>query len=210
MRNLKSIGIALALSTTAAMLGSPASANIITSLVSITPSGSGFNWTYSASLAGTQDIEQAVNNGFGTLYDIGTVSSLTRTGLLSTDFSFSQSLTNTAATGTAPTDSASILNLRYIDTTTDIAASSALGTFTFFTLVSGSHLTNFDGQAALDTVGGSDDTPSGNIGFISAPNASATPVPAALPLFASGLLGLWAYGRKRKGKQPISSIPATA
>jgi hypothetical protein len=81
---------------------SAARADIIPSLTSITSVSGGFNWTYTVTLSGPQDIEPSVGIlGFGTLYDIGPVSFVGSTGLLSSDFSFAFSNTNTPAVGTA-------------------------------------------------------------------------------------------------------------
>jgi hypothetical protein len=210
MRNRRSTVVAVVLSASAALfLASPARANIIPVLDSITAVAGGYDWTYSASLDGTQDIETAISPGFFTLYDIGPVSVVGTTGLLSSDFTYSQLLTDTPAKQTSPVDSASVLNLRFIDSGTDIAANSSLGTFTIFSRSGTARLTNYDGQAVLvSSDATADDTINGDIGHISAPNP--TPLPAALPLFATGLAGLWAWGRKRKGKQPKSTMPATA
>jgi hypothetical protein len=127
------------------------------------------------------------------------VSFVGSTGLLNSDFSFAFSNTDTPAVGTGPTDNPLIQNIRFTDSNVDISGNQTLGTFTVLSAVQSSMLASFDGQSAKnDPLSTADDTVIGNIGSVAVPTA--TPIPAALPLFGSGL-GVMALLLRRKNRK---------
>jgi hypothetical protein len=183
-------------------------ADIITSLTpgGITSDGTGgFNFTYQAVLSGQQDIDTSINPGFGTVYDFGPVKgTITATGLLASAFTFSTNLMNTPAMGTVPTDNPTLLNVRFTDTSTDIAANTSLGTFTVDSpLGPNTDLVSFDGQSTKDVPGiPGDDTPIGNIGMTAAPAGVPGPtVGAGLPGLIATCVGLLALSRLRRRRE---------
>jgi hypothetical protein len=188
-------------------VGLGARADIITSLFGPpVPDGSGgFNYTYSASITGGQDIESSIGPSFGTVYDFGPIlGPITTTGLLSSAFTFTTSLTNTPAILTAPTDNPALLNIRFTDTSVDIAANTFLGTFTVDSPFGpATVLRSFDGQSIKNNPGQpDDDTAISNVGFVAAPSPVPGPaVGAGVPgfvLVSSGLL-VW-FSRRRRAQ----------
>jgi len=183
--------------------GSSAHAAIITALSAppVAVSG-GFAYTYSATLSDGQEIDTSVAPAFGTVYDFGPIiGSITSTGLLSTIFTFSTSLTNTPAYQTAPIDNPALTNIRFTDTTVDVLVNSILGTFTVVSPFGPNTIfASSDGQA-VNAFNGKE---LGNVSSVSVPSASPVPVPAALPLFGTGL-GLLGY-LARKKKRAVQAI----
>ena len=204
----RSLYLAAVAVLTSAAIGIGARADIITSLLGPpVPDGSGgFNYTYSASITGGQDIESSIGPSFGTVYDFGPIiGPITTTGLLSSAFTFSTSLTNAPAILTAPTDNPTLLNIRFTDTSVDIPANTFLGTFTADSPFGpATVLRSFDGQSIKNNPGQpDDDTPISNVGFVAAPTA-AVPGPivgAGLPglVFATSGLLVW-FSRRRRAQ----------
>jgi hypothetical protein len=186
-------------------LSLPTQADIITSLLGspVADGTGGFKYTYSASITGNQDIESSFGPSFGTVYDFGPIiGPITATGFLSSAFSFTTSFTNTPAALTAPTDSPTLLNIRFTDTSVDIPANTFLGTFTVDSPFGpGTVLRSFDGQSIKFNPGqADDDTPISNVGFVAAPSPVPGPiVGAGLPGLVMAFGGLLAWRRKRVG-----------
>jgi hypothetical protein len=189
-------------------LSLPTQADIITSLdgPAVADGTGGFKYTYSASITGNQDIESSSGSSFGTVYDFGPINgSITATGLLSSAFTFTTSLTNTPAIRTAPTDNPTLLNIRFTDTSVDIPGNTFLGTFTVDSPFGpATVLRSFDGQSIKDVPGEpADDTAISNVGLVAGP-AAGVPGPivgAGLPglVFASSGLLVW-FSRRRRAQ----------
>jgi hypothetical protein len=186
----------------ASLFGVPlAQASVSTQLnlpITADPTPGLFDFTYSVTLS---TAEQIVNGSYFTLYDVGPLAGpITTTGLMSTNWAFSQALTGPTPAGALPTDKASVLNLTatYNGTTTLAPASGAvgnLGTFTIVSLASTYVLANEVGSAQLRTSPHFADT---SIEFDGVP--SPVPLPGALPLFATGLAGLGMLGWRKRRK----------
>lgn len=189
-----------ALCAFALLLPGQAHADVITNLSNITPDGSGgFDWTYAAFLTDQQYMDPSLGSSqFGTVYDFGPATLVGTTGDLASDFTFSFDPTDTAAFATAPTDTA-LGNIRFTDVGTFIASSTNLGTFTVNSPFGASKLGMFDGQALKVQ----NNTVTGNIGMVGVPSALAASLPAALPLFGTGLavIGLIAWPRSQRDRR---------
>jgi len=173
----------------------PANAAIITTLSGspVAVSG-GFAYTYSATLSDGQEIDPRVTPAFGTVYDFGPIiGSITSTGLLNSFFTFSTNLTDPAAYKTAPDDNPGLANIRFTDTTVPVLINSLLGTFTVVSPFGPNTIfASADGQA----VNAANHQKLGNVSSVLVP--APVPVPAALPLFGTGLAFLGYLTRKRK------------
>ncbi len=195
-RFLRRLGSSLVVASALIAGGDAANANIVTTFQSVVFDGTNYDWTYSVRLDQSQTVDTTQGSNFLTIYDFGINTLQSTTGLLSLDFQYSTSFTNTAANNTTPTDSASILNVRFTaNDGTVIAPGTFLGTFTLespfgpdFRVVS------FDGQAFLTSI------PfgvQGNIGTTVAP----VPGPIAgmgVPGLIVACAGLIALARRRR------------
>jgi hypothetical protein len=189
---------------------------ILTQVSGPTAVAGGYTFTYDAVLSFDGELTTTSPFAqFGTLYDDSTtpltVSNVT--GDLATDFTFSQSLTNTPALNSTPTDSSSYDNVRFTFTgsptggpttifgspfnvgSTQIGTNPVdLGQFTITSPYSTETQVSFDGEstASYGTTAGSEQ---GNNGFTTAPRG-AVPEPASLAVLA--IAGVTALGRRRR------------
>jgi hypothetical protein len=196
------------------MNAGPARADIILNLVSVTPMGSDFQYTYSVELTASTVLNPAgggtnsgftPSNNFFTLYDIqGLVAgSEAYGGALATNSMHTEQ--NLGATPTTespiPPDSASVLNVTTYWTGPPVNASGTpfdMGTFSFLsTLNLGSSMLAFTGASQkLEN----NDFVANNTGQVAGPGASVSPVPepGTLMLLAMGLpvIGGFCYRRR--------------
>ncbi|MGA8026387.1 MAG: hypothetical protein WB992_04525, partial [Bryobacteraceae bacterium] len=168
----------------------PARADILTSLVSVTPDPSGgSDFTYDVVLTNSEELMNPnpnVNPQFGTIYDVSSNKLALKdvTGDLKSDFTFSWALTNTAAYKTDPTDSASLYNLRWTFTApagTTLSGGVDLGEFTLLSPYKDVTAQNFDGQA-IKSGGMFAGSITGNIGIVGVPTGAVVPEPASMLL----------------------------
>jgi hypothetical protein len=194
------------------MNAGPARADIILNLVSVTPMGSDYQYTYSVELTASTVLHAAgggnntgfsPSNNFFTLYDIqGLVSgSETYGGALATNSMFTEQLLGvTPPTETpSPADSPSVLNVTTYWTGPDVSASGMpfdMGTFSFLS-------TNPMGSAMLAFTGATQqlaniDFVANNTGQVAGPGVSPVPEPSAMMLLALGLpvIGGLCYRRR--------------
>lgn len=196
------------------MTAGTARADIILTLVSVTPVGSDFQYTYSVSLASGTQLHSGgggVNTGFSpsnnffTLYDVqGLVAgSEVYGGALAANSSHSEQLTGfTPATEMpVPPDNGSVLNITTYWTGPDVTASGTpfdMGTFSFLSSNPlGAGMLAFTGASQkLDDV----NLVANNTGQVAGPGGSVTPVPepATVVLLALGVpvLGGFYYRRR--------------
>jgi hypothetical protein len=184
-----------------AMGADRAHADIVTTLTSATNVVGGSDWTYTV-VIDAQETASLSAGAFFTVYDFGTQTFLGDTGLLTSDFTYSDPATNTHAINTTPIDTA-LLNAHFVMTSgANIVGPQTLGTFTLFSPLAAPltpctalncAVVNFDGQAILTASG----LPQGDIGFTFAP----VPGPilgAGLPGLLAACGALLALGRRRR------------
>ena len=217
LKSLWKIGLVLA-AILALMNPGQARADIILTLVSMTPMGSDFQYTYSVQLAPNTVLHSAgggVNTGvspsnnYFTLYDIpGLVAgSETYGGALATNSMRTEQLLGvTPATETPrPPDSASLMNITTYWTGSDVSAPSGMafdmGTFSFLStnpLGSVTQMLAFTG--ATQKIEDPTTLVANNTGQVAGPGPSVSPIPepGTLALLAMGLpvLGGLYYRRR--------------
>src|SRR5262249_26504467 len=152
-------------------------------LVSVTPMGNDFQYTYEAMLTGNTSLHTAGGGSntqnFFTLYDIqGLVAgSETYGGALATNTTHSEQLTGiTPVTETpVPPDNASVLNITTFWTGADVTGPFDMGTFSFLsTSALGSALLAY--TAASQKTEGFPDSLANNTGQVAGPGPSVSPV----------------------------------
>jgi len=180
-----------------------AQASYIITLASQGGSLGAYTYTYDVSLDALQkvtpgDIGTTGNPSFFSVLDIGTYTSIGETGLLSTDYTFSNPLVSPKAFDQNPPDSPLIANVQadYIGTAT-LAPLTALGTFTITTTIGPSIRSDVSYEAqSIKAVGNAAGLPAGNTTFTSGP-AVHVPEPSTFALLATGFVGLGFIRRRR-------------
>lgn len=185
-------------------------------LISLTSNGGGvgaYTYTYGVSLDSGQRINTALvapttMKSFFSIHDWGPTVSISATGLLSTDFAFTNPLTSPHAYLQSAVDDGSVRNIQARFTgTAPIAASTDLGTFTVTsTLAPNLHFVIYEAQA-LKSGGPSDGESAGNSTAVVAPDA--IPEPASMLLFGAGLIGLGLFSRTKRSSESAPEL-ATA
>jgi hypothetical protein len=213
MKNLWRAGLVLA-AVLLVMSAAPARADIILNLISMTPMGSDFQYTYSVELTASTVLHSAgggtnsgvsPSNNYFTLYDVqGLIAgSETYGGALATNSTHTEQLLGiTPSTETpVPPDSASVLNITTYWTGPDVSASGMpfdMGTLSFLsTDPLGSAMLAFTGATQkLENL----DFVANNTGQVAGPGPSVSPVPepGTLMLLAIGLpvIGGLCYRRR--------------
>jgi len=167
-----------------------ANASIIVDFNGVTGTGP-FTFNYSADVSLDEELAPTINgpNGtFFTIYDIpGFLGASAPAGWF-----FSAQFTGLTATGTAPADSPSIINVTFVYTGATAAGPFTVSGFQVLDSFNTTQVGTFTGQATKDT-GPQNGTIDGNIGFTTVPGS---PEPASLILIGSGLVAL-AFARKR-------------
>ena len=190
------------------MMPTPAPADIIPELVSITPSGGGdFIWTYQADLTIDQ---KASNSGstpsFGTtlrddtssiqdyfmIYDFDGL--VAGSDILPSGWMFQSANVGSSPAAVNPSDNASIPNLTFVRTGSTLTGPLDLGLFSVRSIYNGAHLSYYAADATLYVPGDlADGTGASNIGRIAVPNGVIVPEPTGLAAILGGL----AIGLKR-------------
>ena len=202
MKTFRLIALAGALALGVAV---PAQANIIIALNSVTgPVAGQFTWSYEGSLqAGAETTETSNNPNFPTfftLYDVGGLVSGSETQPLG--WTATEQLVGVTPSGISPTDSASVVNITWTYTGSQVTGPVDFGAFTFKSTEGNNGLfINFSQQDTKDNPGQlDDDTRLSGFGSIVGPSASQVPEPLTLSIFGAGLAGAAAL-RRRKARR---------
>ena len=181
-------------------------AAITPSLVSVTPTGSQFTWTYSVNLAQDQNAvggpapAQSTPGGVGvisttadyfTIYDFAGFVAGSNTQ--PANWSFQSSATGSTPQDVIPTDTG-ITNLTwYLNSGTTLVGPQNLGTFSARSIYSLETLANFSGQGTRNS-GTAVGTEISNIGTVGVP--SGVPEPGTYALIGGGMLALGVLRRR--------------
>lgn len=182
-------------------LSQGAQASIIYNFIGVTPTGLNFTYAYDAFLSADQKVDTSLNASFATIYDFGTLISSSLSNVLAgTTYTVSTALVGPTAVNQNPSDSANILNVTVTANAGSFASGGSLTrlyTASFVSPVGGTHLVLQSGQATKISIGDiSNNTPAGNTASIEGPLSTATPEPASMMLFGSGILGVAAMLKK--------------
>ena len=195
---LYSAAIAALLSAGSAV---PAHANYIITLASDGGGPGAYTYTYDVSVDADQRLDgvgtAGANPSFFSILDWGTYSSISESGDMASDFTFSNPLVSPPAFDQAPADSPFIGNVQanFMGTAT-IGPSTALGTFTLTTNLAPDLHTVYYEAEATKAVGLSEGDQSGNTTATEAPNA--VPEPGSLTLSGAGLVFLGGIIMRRR------------
>src|SRR6266849_3357610 len=92
-------------------LGGAAHADIIPHLISVTPDGPNFRWTYEADLTNDERLDLTKNPAFFTIYDFAGL--VPGTNMQPVDWTFSSALLGVTPPKTVPDDNAGVPNLTW-------------------------------------------------------------------------------------------------
>jgi hypothetical protein len=159
--------------------------DIIPTLSTTTPSGSGFSWNYSANVT----VDQTVKPGdFFTIYDFGNF--VSGSNLQPVGWVFSNALTGINPSLVIPADNGSIMNLTWTyEGTSAIPGSAVLGAFSIVTDTNQLRTSDFAAEATRST-GPNAGTKVDNVGSVSVPVPEMSALLPILSVCGAGLVSL--------------------
>ncbi|MEY2485429.1 MAG: hypothetical protein QOH39_1077 [Verrucomicrobiota bacterium] len=168
--------------------------DVIPTLSTVSPIGSGFTWNYATNVT----VDQMVQHGdFFTIYDFGNFTA--GSNIQPSNWAFSSSLTGTNPSLVLPADNPALLNLTWTYTgTTPINGSSLLGVFSVVADTSQLRSSDFAAEATRSS-GVNAGTKIDNVGVVSVPVPEfATFLPILSVCGAAVAARLPSYLRRRK------------
>ncbi|MEY2536645.1 MAG: hypothetical protein QOG67_385 [Verrucomicrobiota bacterium] len=168
--------------------------DVIPTLSTVSPIGSGFTWNYATNVT----VDQMVQHGdFFTIYDFGNFTA--GSNIQPSNWAFSSSLTGTNPSLVLPADNPALLNLTWTYTgTTPINGSSLLGVFSVVADTSQLRSSDFAAEATRSS-GVNAGTKIDNVGTVSVPVPEfATFLPILSVCGVAVVAGLPSYLRRRK------------
>jgi hypothetical protein len=193
-RLMKSLLLTGTVGTVLLAMGTGAArADIIPHLVSVTPDGPNFRWTYEADLTNDERLDLTKNVAFFTIYDF--VGLVPGTNMQPMNWMFSSALTGITPPKTLPTDDPAIPNLTWTYTGPIVGPGPLdLGDFSADSIYSAKTSVDFASLATKNTIDDKDGTSVQNDGSVSAP---VVPEPCTMALLGFGAAPLVGGLRRR-------------
>jgi hypothetical protein len=171
-----------------------ARADIIPHLVSVTPDGPNFRWTYEADLTNNERLDLTKNVAFFTIYDFAGL--VPGTNMQPMDWAFSSALVGVTPPKILPTDDPAIPNLTWTYTGSAVIGPGPLnlGDFSADSIYSAKTSVDFASLATKNTVDDKDGTSVQNDGSVSAPFV---PEPGTMMILGLGIAPMIGALRRR-------------
>ena len=180
-----------------AMGARAARADIIPHLISMTPDGPNFRWTYEVDLTNDERVDPTKNTAFFTIYDFAGL--VPGTNMQPANWAFSSALVGPTPPKTLPNDDPSIPNLTWSYTGAAVIGPGPmnLGDFSADSIYSTKTSVDFTALATKNSVDDEDGKSIQNVGSVAAPFV---PEPCTMALLGLGVAPLVGGLRRRSRK----------